>query len=88
MRIRSIALVGFAALAATLVTWVSSEVVMSADAPRSTVARRDNAPEEGAKAPDFTLTVLDEHQSETDETITLSSFEGERNVVLIFGSYT
>lgn len=38
---------------------------------------------EGDVAPDFTLPTLDRRQS-----LTLSSFRGERPVVLVFGSYT
>ena len=40
---------------------------------------------EGDKAPDFTLSVMD---GKKDETVTLSDFQGERPVALIFGSYT
>lgn len=43
----------------------------------------DNAPKVGAVAPDFTLKSLD-GKSET----TLSSFKGDKPVVLFFGSYT
>jgi hypothetical protein len=38
---------------------------------------------EGDEAPDFTLPTLDRRQ-----TVALSSFRGERPVVLVFGSYT
>ncbi|MCH7472219.1 hypothetical protein IIA79_04635 [bacterium] len=41
------------------------------------------APEVGEVAPDFTLKYLD-----SEEEATLSDFKGEKNVVLIFGSYT
>ena len=39
--------------------------------------------QEGDEAPDFTLEAAD-----GSKTVQLSSFEGEREVVLIFGSYT
>ena len=38
---------------------------------------------EGDQAPDFTLNMMD-----GDETVTLSSFHGDRPVALVFGSYT
>lgn len=50
--------------------------------PMWNVARRGRV-EVGGEAPDFTLPTVDR-----SSTIRLSSFRGERPVVLVFGSYT
>lgn len=47
--------------------------------------RAMSGPAEGTPAPDFTLPLLD---SAEEQTVTLSSFAGDRPVALIFGSYT
>ncbi len=44
---------------------------------------RPPAPKVGEQAPDFTLQLLN-----SEETVQLSSFIGERPVALVFGSYT
>lgn len=44
----------------------------------------DKAPKVGDKAPDFKLKKLGDPKSE----VQLFSFQGKRDVVLIFGSYT
>jgi len=43
---------------------------------------------QGQAAPDFELKLLDKDGKTSDETVKLSSFEGKKPVVLIFGSYT
>ena len=50
--------------------------------PMWNIARRGRAAV-GDEAPDFSLPTLDRA-----ETVTLSSFRGDRPVVLVFGSYT
>jgi hypothetical protein len=50
--------------------------------PMWNVARRGRI-REGDQAPDFTLRSVDRHTE-----VTLSSYQGQRPVVLIFGSYT
>ena len=50
--------------------------------PMWNLARRGRV-EVGDEAPDFTLPAVDRSR-----TITLSSFRGDRPVVLVFGSYT
>lgn len=50
--------------------------------------RQDRGPEEGAAAPDFTLSRLDDGgNADPGNTVTLSDLRGEP-VALIFGSYT
>lgn len=46
----------------------------------------DNAPKAGSDAPDLTLFRLAD--KEKKEPVKLSSFEGKKPVVLVFGSYT
>ena len=50
-------------------------------------ARQVNVPEQGSKAPDFNLDVLDRESGRTGEKISLLSLRG-KPVGLIFGSYT
>ena len=60
--------------------------VVEAQRPRRPQGRPLRAPDklqEGDTAPDFTLKQMD-----GKEAVTLSSFQGERPVALIFGSYT
>jgi hypothetical protein len=52
-------------------------------APPAGAHKRTPAPPVGAEAPDFELAKLG-----SDETVRLSSFEGDRPVALVFGSYT
>ena len=42
----------------------------------------------GDAAPDFSLELRGENQEQEPQPVTLSSFRGEKPVVLIFGSYT
>ncbi len=42
----------------------------------------------GEVAPDFSLQPRDKNQEQEPQQVTLSSFQGEKPVVLIFGSYT
>lgn len=52
-------------------------------------SRPERGPAVGAEAPDFALSRLVEGKDEAKpETVRLSSFRGQRPVVLIFGSYT
>lgn len=51
-------------------------------------ARADNHPKVGEAAPDFELSRLDFTGLEATEPVRLSSFWGQRPVVLIFGSLT
>jgi hypothetical protein len=44
--------------------------------------REKNVPRVGGEAPDFTL------RTPESESVTLSSFEGDQPVVLVFGSWT
>lgn len=55
----------------------------SAEAQGDESAARAKAPAAGEQAPDFTLATLDGKKK-----ITLSSFRGNKPVILIFGSYT
>ncbi len=52
-------------------------------APRMWLWARRGQVDEGERAPDFTLATLDHKQR-----VTLSSYAGQRPVVLVFGSYT
>ena len=52
-------------------------------APRMWLWARRGRVNEGDRAPDFTLSTLDHRQR-----VTLSSYAGQRPVVLVFGSYT
>lgn len=71
-------------------TWMALAVSMAA-APAMAGAQRqrqDRGPEEGAEAPDFTLSRLDdEGNADPENTVALSELQG-RPVALIFGSYT
>ncbi len=73
-------------LVAMLVVLVSSEQVQ---AQRRPFGRRfQDTLKVGDKAPDFTLKKLDSKKGGKGETVTLSSFQGKKPVVLFFGSYT
>ncbi len=55
--------------------------ILPAQAQRNRV---DRAPEVGSEAPDFELATL----ADPEVLVQLSSFVGEKPVILIFGSYT
>ena len=77
------------AMLVVLVVLVSSEQVQAQKRQfKSRGFRSRDTLKVGDKAPDFTLKKLNSKKKKKEEKVTLSSFQGKKPVVLVFGSYT
>ena len=68
-----------------LTTWVAAAQKKPATNPSGPTTPQEGKLKPGDAAPDFTLKLLDDKEGRT---VTLSKLQGQKPVVLIFGSFT
>ena len=77
-----------AAKARRLPRWLTTRCSTAVAQDRGRGRGPDNAPAVGDEAPDFDLPRLVDGEPDEDDRVQLCSFEGDRPVALVFGSYT